>query len=437
MIYTQTIQIHLRFIWTRFVMMALGIWLIVTPATFNQHSAVIAFDDLICGFLVIILSFLAISPYRLWAPWVICAIGVWLQLAPLFFWAPNAVSYLNDTSCGALLILLSIIIPGTPGGIELEGAEIPKGWTYNPSSWSQRIPIIGLAFLAWMSARYMTAYQLGYIDTVWDPFFSNGTQEVISSKLSKSFPISDAGLGTFVYTMEVLMGFKGRTRRWYTMPWIVLLFGIMVVPAGLVSIILIMLQPLIVGYWCSWCLFTAICMLLMVALTVDEVVAVCQYLIGLKRQKKPFWKTFWRGGESQEGQLDERLPVFTESLSKNFNAMTWGITFPWNLLFSIVLGGVLMFTPTFLKIQGFLANSDYIIGALVVTIAFISLAEVIRAVRFFNIVLSLIVILISLFSNSNTVMLIFHLFWGILLICASCPKGKILEKYGNWDKYIF
>ena len=93
------------------------------------------------------------------------------------------------------------------------------------------------------------------------------------------------------------MGCKGGTRRWYTMPWIVILFGILVVPLGLISIILVILQPLLVGHWCFWCLLAAICMLIMIALTVDEVVAVVQYLVQVKRTKQPFWQVFWKGGD--------------------------------------------------------------------------------------------------------------------------------------------
>jgi len=71
------------------------------------------------------------------------------------------------------------------------------------------------------------------------------------------------------------------------MPWIVILFGVLVVPLGLISIILVILQPLLVGHWCFWCLLAAICMLIMIALTVDEVVAVVQYLVQVKSKKQP------------------------------------------------------------------------------------------------------------------------------------------------------
>ena len=431
------IEKHTRSIWTRFVMFGIGFWLMVTPVTFTQHSLLVSKNEIICGILIMILSLLALKFRRHWAPWVLCAIGVWLQFAPLLFWAPNPVAYLNDTSCGALLILLSIIVPGTPGGVEQKGAEIPPGWTYNPSSWNQRLPIILMAFLAWMSSRYMAAYQLGYIDFVWDPIFHDGTQKVITSQLSKSFPISDAGLGALVYTMEVLMGFKGSTRRWYTMPWIVFLFGIMVVPAGFVSILLIMLQPLIVGHWCAWCLLTAVCMLIMIALTLDEVVAVCQYLGTVIKKKQGFWSIFWKGGSFQEGELDKRTPTVNGSVRKNFAAMIWGISFPWNLLLSILLGGCLMFAPTFLKINEQLAPSDYIVGALVATFSFTALAEVFRALRFVNILLALWVIAYALFfiDKQNSYYL-YHIIWGVILILVSIPKGKIKESYGTWNRFI-
>jgi hypothetical protein len=65
----------------------------------------------------------------------------------------------------------------------------------------------------------------------------------------------------------------------------------------MVSIILVILQPLLVAHWCFWCLLAAICMLFMIALTVDEVVAVVQYLVQVKRTKQPFWQVFWKGGD--------------------------------------------------------------------------------------------------------------------------------------------
>lgn len=50
--------------------------------------------------------------------------------------------------------------------------------------------------------------------------------------MSHSLPVSDAGLGSLAYTIEFLMGYMGATSRWRTMPWMVTIFGILVIPLG-------------------------------------------------------------------------------------------------------------------------------------------------------------------------------------------------------------
>src|SRR3546814_5840121 len=84
------------------------------------------------------------------------------------------------------------------------------------------------------------------------------------------FPVSDAGLGAVVYSLEVLMGLMGDHRRWRTMPWMVAGFGILVIPLGMAQVILIMLQPIAVGTWSTLALASAAGMLLMVTLSIDE-----------------------------------------------------------------------------------------------------------------------------------------------------------------------
>ncbi|MBS4167482.1 hypothetical protein [Parachlamydia sp. AcF125] len=59
----------------------------------------------------------------------------------------------------------------------------------------------------------MASYQLGYLDKIWDPILDDGTLKGMTSFRLKTFPFSDAGLGTFAYTLEILMGFKGDITR--------------------------------------------------------------------------------------------------------------------------------------------------------------------------------------------------------------------------------
>jgi len=47
--------------------------------------------------------------------------------------------------------------------------------------------------------------------------------------------------------IEFLMAFMGDQARWQTMPRMVTFFGILVVPLGVVSVTLIILQPVAVG----------------------------------------------------------------------------------------------------------------------------------------------------------------------------------------------
>src|SRR3546814_15376362 len=123
----------------------------------------------------------------------------------------------------------------------MEGPEIPLGWSYNPSTWVQRAPIIALGLFGFFISRYLAAFPLGHIDSAWDPFFGAGTEQILTSDVSKMFQVSDAGLGAVVYWLDVLMGLMGALRRWSTMPLMVAGFGIPVTPPGMTQVILYML----------------------------------------------------------------------------------------------------------------------------------------------------------------------------------------------------
>jgi SPW repeat len=64
------------------------------------------------------------------------------------------------------------------------GPDTPPGWSYNPSDWMQRGPIIAMAFVGFFLSRYLAAYQSGHITYPWDPFFGDGTRRVLDSDVS-------------------------------------------------------------------------------------------------------------------------------------------------------------------------------------------------------------------------------------------------------------
>lgn len=180
----------------------------------------------------------------------------------------------------------------TNGMVEKD-PDIPPGWDYNPASWKQRLPIIGLAALGFFIAAYLSLYQLEMIKNVWEPFFGKGSYRILNSPVSKVLPVPDAALGAFGYLLDAVAGAIGSTRRWRTMPWIVVVFGIAVGPLGLVSVLLVVLQPVLFDSWCTLCLVTAIISVVMIGPTMDELLASLQYLKRVKKAGLPVWQALW------------------------------------------------------------------------------------------------------------------------------------------------
>lgn len=419
--------------------MTLGLWLITSAFALGYRSTALQVSDVASGVFVILFAALSLSRrpfWKFWAPWVNSLIGLWLLFAPLVFWAPTAAAYANDTLIGALVIVFAILAPGMPmaAGMSMEpGPDGPPGWSYNPSSWPQRAPIIALALVGFFLSRQMAAFQLGHVASFTDPIFGIGTERVLTSDVSRAFPIPDAGLGAVAYMIEFLMGFMGDKRRWRTMPWMVTFFGILVVPLGVVSITLIVLQPLAVGAWCTPCLIAAAAMLMMIPLTLDEVVAMCQFLVQARREGQPFWRTFWLGGTLRD--LPATGPVRPDVVSAT--AMVWGVAMPWNLLLSVGLGVWLMLTPSVLGTSGPAAHSDHLAGALIVTTAVIALADVGRATRFLNILFGAWVIAAPwLLSGATPASRWSDAIVAALVILLSLPRGPVGERYGTWERFI-
>ncbi len=412
--------------WTPFATMFLGAWLLVSPGTFGYLGSALGTSDIICGILLIIFGWgMRRCPSSLIYS-IPTLIGVWLQFAPLALTIPQAVGYLNNTLVGVLVILFSAILARHD---EPKTSAIPKGWSYNPSAYAQRFPVIFLTACCWFLARYLSAYQLGFIDTMWEPFFGMGTIDVITSDISKEFPVSDAGLGAFAYTLEFLLGCHGNRNRWQRTPWLVLSFGLLVVPVGLVSILLIILQPLAVHAWCSVCLLTAIGMLIMIVFTLDEVAASLQLLKRGRRSGMPFWDLLWYGLREDHEMDDPRdLPMSAPS-SKLFKVFFLGCGMPLNLLVSALLGVVCMMMPAYMGFDGIMADIDHVAGAFIVVFSVLSMAEIARKSRFILWLLAIALIVSNLVLDSG-ISILLHLILGVLVILFAYRQGKIKEKYG-------
>ncbi len=180
-------------------------------------------------------------------------------------------------------------------GFAVAEAGAPPGWSYNPSRWGERIPILALALVGFAIASYLAAFQLGLVKDVFDPFFGDGSRTVLTSGVSRVLPVPDAALGAIGYLADVVSGLVGGRERWRTMPWVVILFGLAVGPLGATSILLVILQPVMFDAWCTLCLTSAVISIAMIGPAFDEVLASAQHLRRVQRDGGSLWRAFWVG----------------------------------------------------------------------------------------------------------------------------------------------
>ncbi|WP_447954045.1 heavy metal-binding domain-containing protein [Sphingopyxis chilensis] len=469
------VEDHRKMLWPHYFNLMLGFWLLTSPLilgymsdfvpnadqlrvmverglpSFELRNAAMTASDVGSGILVILFSILSLDFRRRypWAQWANAFVGGWLIFAPLLFWTPLPAAYANDTLIGGLVIAFSVLVPMMPG-MSMEGMmgkpDIPPGWAYTPSSWLQRAPIAALAVFGFLIARYLGAYQLGHVGSVWEPFFAgsgemkgamNGTEAIITSYVSKAWPIPDGALGAVVYMLELVMTWMGGKDRWRTMPWMVLALTFLIVPLGVVSIYFIIIQPILLGTWCTLCLAAALAMTIMIPYQLDEFVAMGQFLVWARRKGKPFWRTFWMGG-AMEGGSDDTSKGLSGTVGEMVQEADRGISFPAALLVSSAIGVWFMLTRLTFGNAGDMADSDHLIGSLVVVFSIMALAEVARPVRFINMLFGAWLIAAPwLLEGGGSALSAWNgVIGGALLIGLALPRGPIKDSYAGWDRYI-
>jgi nucleoside-diphosphate-sugar epimerase/uncharacterized membrane protein len=412
--------------WPHVGNMLLGLWLLGTVPALGVMTPALLWSDLASGAAVILFSALAMR--HAWAGWAVGALGLWVMSAPLLFSSSNTAVYNNDLLAGALIVAFAVIVPQL--GQAAPGSGVPPGWSYNPSAWPQRLGIVFLAMIGFFLSRYMAAFQLGHVTHAWDPFFGGGTRSVLTSDISKAFPVSDAGLGALSYLMDALAGLIGGRRRWRTMPWMVLLFGVFIIPPGVTSIVLVILQPVGVGAWCTLCLAASVVMLAMVPPALDEVIATGQFLLRTRREGKSAWRALWlgEGSAAEEPESGRKRSQLLEVLHgiEVFSA-------PWNLWLSALIGAWLMAAPSVLGLSGAAADSAHIVGALVVTFAVVAFAEPARLARFLNVLLGAWILLAPwLLAGGTPAWPWASAVTGLSLIILSLRRGPVEDRYGGW-----
>ncbi len=431
---------HRQNLWAHFLTIALGSWLVTSPPILGYQATALAISDIAAGALLVLTGALSLSWRMAWARLLSGLIGFYLLFAPLIFWAPTAAAYLNDTLAGSLAIGFAMLTRppvGVSPTARMTGPDVPEGWDYSPSDWTQRLPIIALAFVGLYVSRYLTAYQLGHIDSAWDPFFGSGTERIITSEVSKAWPVPDAGVGAVTYILEILTGLIGSRRRWRTMPWLVILFGVMIIPLGAVSIFFIIIQPIVIGTWCTLCLIGAAAMVVQIPYSFDELLATGQFLRQRRRKGRALWPVLLHG-DTASGGRKEGPEDFERSLGQ-LNRDIWGggVNLPWNLVASIAIGAGLMCTRLLFDTAEPLANADHLIGALVITVSVTALAEMARPLRFLNVVFGIALIVLPWFVGGGIAIGVWaDVVAGLALIALAVPRGRIVNSYGRWDRVL-
>ncbi|MGQ0589540.1 MAG: vitamin K epoxide reductase family protein [Sphingosinicella sp.] len=437
---------HGAFRWAHFVNMALGAWLVTQPLLIGVGEPWLARAELGLGLALMLFAGLALSWRISWARWVCAGIGAAVMAIPFLFWTANPAAYLSDTLAGMLIFGLALASkpdPGVSPVAALAGPERPPGWSYNPSTWSQRIPIIALAIVGLFVSRYLAAYQLGHIPNVWDPFFAgdpadpqNGTEEIITSSVSRAFPIPDAALGGYTYALEIVTGLVGSTRRWRTMPWLVILFGIMIAPLGVVSILFIIIQPIVIGTWSIIALIGAAAILIQIPYSLDELIASGQFIRRRVKAGQNFLRILFTG-DTDEGEARGGADEFDARPGGVLREMVaGGVNLPWNLAICAAIGLWLLFTRVSLGAEGTMADADHLIGSLALTVVSVAAAEVARTVRYLLIPLGAALMAMPFVAGAGALQTVVGVGLGLALIILSLRRGSIRARYGSWDRLI-
>jgi hypothetical protein len=114
-----------------------------------------------------------------------------------------------------------------------------------------------------------------------------------------------------------------------------------------------------------------------------------------------------------------------------------GVRFTWTMATSVAVGIALMFTRIIFDTTAGAADSDHVIGSLVVTFSIMALSEVGRPLRFANIILGAwLVVAPILVTGYSSVAAAASVIGGVLLILLALPLGPIESRYGDWDQWI-
>jgi hypothetical protein len=162
-----------------------------------------------------------------------------------------------------------------------------------------------------------------------------------------------------------------------------------------------------------------------------------QFLVQSQRRGEPFWRTFFKGG-AQPAPGQDGHPGFDAPMRASIASAVRGVNLPWTLVASALLGAFLMFSRVFFETVPPMADSDHLVGAMIVTFAVMVMAEVARPLRLFNVAFGLWLIIAPwLLQGASPFASWVGVLIGVAVVALSLPRGKRSdEHYGDWDRYV-
>ncbi len=176
-----------------------------------------------------------------------------------------------------------------------------QGAASSPSAWPKRLVVLATALTGCGIATYLTLYQVGAISHVWEPFFQEGSRDILKeSAVARSLPIPDAALGALAYLAELVLELVGGDDRWRVKPWAVLLTGAMAAALALAAVVLVFCQAVLFRQFCTLCLASAACSLVGAVFVFPELRATLRRLRREHAGGISFWQAA-RGGTATAG----------------------------------------------------------------------------------------------------------------------------------------
>jgi uncharacterized membrane protein len=308
---------------------------------------------------------------------------------------------------------------------------IPPGWSYNPSAWRERWPLIVLAAIGLLAALYTALSQLGVFPTMWDPFFGGASSYAVThSAISRLLPVPDGVFGVIGYLCDLIFGALGGEDRWRSRPWTVLIFAVVIVALGIVSLVLTILQGAVIGQWCTVCLISAAASTLILGLGVGEALASLQYLarVFLELGFSAAWRVLWGMGDMR--RRDPQEAGWAPAITTARRNMAPDIA-RWLQIIAIALGVWLLVSPAVLPSTGPGAAVARIGGPLAIWVGVLALRGVTRPFRALNVLTGMFLAITPWVVSNTSPLILSTVLVGWALIIIALPRGAVRQRTGG------